>query len=952
MIKVVNNKTGQSETIEDGGLPQLLDSGEYSILKGQDLEFEDNEGQRRIVPSEQVFDAIDTGFKYIPKKQVENEARLAEAEESPFLAAGAAGLRGLTLGLSDQILAASGVTTPEQLSALKEANPIISGASEFVGATAPLFVSGGTSLGAKALAMTPAALAERAGVAVATKAAPLAGKILSKTASKVTQEVVENAVKYGAGSAVEGALYGVGNLVSEDALGNAEFNAESALAAMGSNALLGGTFGAAAGAGTAMIGVGAKGIRRQYNELRKKAAGIIDDPELKQQINAKITLDSQVDDYFKKKGVDTDELADRIELEKAAERTGVTLTPGMVGGGLAAELEGSLAKSKSIFGDLTRKEVDKTYGGLEEIKNVMLKDAADVDPVTLGVKAKEGISAKISEELEPAKYLYEDLKPVFEQTKIPEPELISYISELGEDFVNRVTGDGETWLKKLSRVETIDDLSKLRSLVGGDLRTRGLKSSEENYLRELYNKMTKLRDDAIDKNLKGKPFISKGIQIADTKNALQMADAIYKETHEKYDFLKKHLGIKSENMSGLMAKLDEMTEKDIADKILNLRNPKMADQFQTYFPEIYDLARAKRLQEIANKSMSKGQFSPATFYNNVKKLDSSDLSILFPHIKDPKQLLKDYETIVNKLPPLTNPSGAAFELALQSMFTLPYQAKEALRYMVYKSGPNGLVNQLTNMVPITGSIEKASNNSKKNISDAVDAFFKKASDVSIKAINRTITGQDMTEKDVKKIEDKIELYQKSPEEIINNFVKNNKQLYKAAPKTSEALQATIMNAASFLSSKVPRKEPSMFDDSTISRSELLKFKNYVDAVENPYKVLETIKAGYIAPEYMEAFRTVYPKMAEAVKEEFVSRLPEFKNLSEKQKANLSVVLQVDSRKAFTPRGFATLQGISSSGVKQDLAQGQPKNKIPVSAAQGLNQSNRAQSSLDKVLNRA
>jgi hypothetical protein len=952
MINVFNNKTGKPETIEDGALPQLLDSGEYSILKGQDLEFEDNEGQRRIVPSEQVYDAIDTGFKYIPKKQIENEARLAEAEESPFLAAGAAGLRGLTLGLSDQILAASGITSPEELSALKESNPIISGASEFVGAAAPLFATGGTGLGAKALAMTPAALAERAGVAAATKAAPLAGKILSKTASKVTQEVVENAVKYGAGSAVEGALYGVGNLVSEDALGNAEFNAESALAAMGSNALLGGTFGAAAGAGTAMIGVGAKGIKQQYNNLRKKAADLIDDPELKQQIAKKIQIDDKIDDYFKKNGIDQDELADRIELQQAAERLGVPLTSGMIEGGLKAELEGSLAKSKSIFGELTKKEIDKTHNSLEEIQKIMTSGAADVDPVTLGVKTKEGISAKISEELEPAKFLYQDLAPMMQQTKIPEPELISYISELGENFLNRVTGDGETWLKKLSRVETIDDLSKLRTLVRLEKSSFGLEYTKRQYLSELYDKMSKLRNDAIEINLKGKPFKNRSGQVQDTQQALALADEIYAETHQKYKFLEKHLGIKSSNMDDLIMKLEDMPEKDISDKILNLRNPKMAEKFQTYFPEIYDLARARRLQEIANKSMLKGQFSPSTFYNNVKKLDQSDLSILFPHIKNPKQLLKDYETIVNKLPPLTNPSGTAYELALQSMMTLPYQAKEALRYAVYKSGPNGLVNQLTNMVPITGSIEKASNNSKKNISDAVDAFFKKASDVSIKAINRTITGQDMTEKDVKKIEDKIELYQKSPEEIINNFVKNNKSLYKAAPKTSEALQATIMNAASFLSSKVPKKEPTMFDDATISRSELLKFKNYVDAVENPYKVLETIKAGYIAPEYMEAFRTVYPKMAEAVKEEFVARLPEFKNLSEKQKANLSVVLQVDSRKAFTPRGFSTLQGISSAGVQQDLSQGQPRSKIPVSAAQGLKQSNRAQSSLDKVLNRA
>jgi hypothetical protein len=952
MIKVLNNDSGKIEEIEDGGLPDLIDSGKVSILKGQNLEFEDDEGQRRIVPSEQIFEALDAGFKHIPQKQVQHEELVKESADQPLLAAGVSGLSGLTLGLSNQILAKSGIVSPEKLKALEEGNPIISTASEIAGGVAPIFLTGGTGLAAKVAAATPVALAERAGMAAALKAAPLTGKILSKTASRVTKEVVENAVKYGAGSAVEGSLYGLGNLINEDALGDAEFNAENALAAMGSNALLGGAFGAGAGAGVAMIGAGARGVKQQYNSLRKKAAEIIDDPELKQQINNKISLDSQVDEYFKKKGVDTDELADRIELEKAAERTGVPLTPGMREGGLKAELEGSLAKSKSIFGDMTKKEVGKTYEGLEQIKDVMLKDAADVDPVTLGSKAKEGISAKITEELEPAKYLYEDLKPIFQQTKVPEPELLSYISELGEDFLNRVTGDGETWLRKLSRVETIDDVSKLRSLVGSDLRTYGLKATEKSYLGELYDKMTKLRNDAIEQNLKGKPFVSKGVQVQDTKDALQLADSIYKTTHDKYDFLKKHLGIKSNNMDELMNKLEDLSEKDISDKILNLRNPKMADQFQTYFPEIYDLARARRLQEIANKSTLKGQFSPATFYSNVKKLDQNDLKILFPHIKDPKQLLKDYETIVNKLPPLTNPSGTAYELALQGMFTLPYQAKEALRYAVYKSGPNSVINQLTNMVPLTGAIEKAANKGKKNISDAVDAFYKKSADLSIKSINRIITGQDLGEKEVKNIEEKIELYQKSPEEIVNNFSKNNKQLYNAAPKTSEALQARVMAAAQFIASKVPKKQVTPFDDGTISRSELLKFKNYVDAVEDPYKVLETMKTGYVAPEYMEAFNAVYPKMAEAVKEEFTARLPEFKKLTEKQKAELSKILGVDARKAYSPMGFQTLQGISSQGVQKDMANTQPKqSKVSLGGAKNIEQSNRSQSGLDRVLYR-
>jgi predicted ribosome quality control (RQC) complex YloA/Tae2 family protein len=133
---------------------------------------------------------------------------------------------------------------------------------------------------------------------------------------------------------------------------------------MGSNALIGGIFGAGAGAGVAMIGAGAGSVKRQFNEIRKKAMDVIDDPDLKMDIAKKISNDEAVEEYFKKKNASQDELADKLDLEKAAERMGVPLTSGMKEGGTFAELEGSLAKSKSIFGDMTRKEVEKTYSSL------------------------------------------------------------------------------------------------------------------------------------------------------------------------------------------------------------------------------------------------------------------------------------------------------------------------------------------------------------------------------------------------------------------------------------------------------------------------------------------------------------------------------------------------------------------------------------------------------------
>jgi hypothetical protein len=187
----------------------------------------------------------------------------------------------------------------------------VSGVSEITGAIAPAFFTGGTSVGARLLAATPAALAERAGVAAATKFAPsITGKILSKTASNITKEVVDKAVKIGTGSAVEGAFFGVGDVISEDALGDAEFNAETALAGMGQGALIGGIFGAAAGGTFGMVGEGAKAIKRQYTETMKKVFSGIEDKQIQKDVLTRLSNEESAEEIMKKLGADADEVAD------------------------------------------------------------------------------------------------------------------------------------------------------------------------------------------------------------------------------------------------------------------------------------------------------------------------------------------------------------------------------------------------------------------------------------------------------------------------------------------------------------------------------------------------------------------------------------------------------------------------------------------------------------------
>ncbi len=147
----------------------------------------------------------------------------------PLKAAALGAARGLSFGVSDQALVKSGLSTQEELSEIKERNKIASLTGE-VGATiASAFVSS-----------TPVAAVSKAGLA-AEKFAEKAfmNALASEGKKSIAKEIVKKSIPKALGSAVEGAAYGAGQLVSEDALGDSTLTAENLLASAGTGALLG-----------------------------------------------------------------------------------------------------------------------------------------------------------------------------------------------------------------------------------------------------------------------------------------------------------------------------------------------------------------------------------------------------------------------------------------------------------------------------------------------------------------------------------------------------------------------------------------------------------------------------------------------------------------------------------------------------------------------------------------
>jgi hypothetical protein len=202
-----------------GDLPTLSpDAGADQVV------LVDHAGRRVTVPAAEAQDAL---ADPISRFHVQTSAEAqAQADEAKFgdrpVAAGLAGLgRGLSLGLSDVALTKTGLVAPETLHGLKEHNQGATALGDAAGTVGGLLLPG---------------LGELNAVRGVAEAGELAGR---GVATALGQGLLAKAASVGARGAVEGSLYGLGNTLSENALGETQLTAEKLASSVGVGALLG-----------------------------------------------------------------------------------------------------------------------------------------------------------------------------------------------------------------------------------------------------------------------------------------------------------------------------------------------------------------------------------------------------------------------------------------------------------------------------------------------------------------------------------------------------------------------------------------------------------------------------------------------------------------------------------------------------------------------------------------
>ena len=178
--------------------------------------------------------------------------------------------------------------------------------------------------------------------------------------------------------------------------------------------------------------------------------------------------------------------------------------------------------------------------------------------------------------------------------------------------------------------------------------------------------------------------------------------------------------------------------------------------------------------------------------------------------------------------------------------------------------------------------------------------------------------RERNESNFKRRVNNIQSVTQDPMKFMDNINQATKDIHPHAPQISQMISQKASTAASFLASKIPQHGKSGLLDSDwkFSQTEMSVFNRYYEAVKNPMKVLKQASAGTLTPEAVEAVQTVYPKLFEQMQSSIMRHLIDVKpeKISHQKKVMLSMITGQKMTGTLDPIIFGNIQ--ASYGLSQ------------------------------------
>ena len=938
MPKLVNTKTRVAENVPADQASDLFLSGSHNLPRQSRIALNDSMGNPVNVDSSEVYEALQNGYSFaddeaVRKAEVQEKYGKGLGDDLKAFAAGAA--RGITFGGSDLALTGSGLVKPETLAGLEEANPIPSTVGEVGGIVGSLAVPFATPVGAVA----------KAGRAVE---GAIASKLASETTKGIARRVIEGAAPLAVGSAVEGAFYGAGQVLSDKALGDPDLTAEKALSEIGLSVMLAGGIGGALGAASGLLPKGAskvaKGVRAAADDVDEylppiqtpanpaNLAQSID--EMKVSENARTRI---MEGLGKLK-----ENAD--EIKSAAQALDAPLLEGQISASKhIQDLDSMLITSSASPIGVARAELARD--GIEKAQKAVvdtLSDVTDQSLAEVGTSVKTSLVGKINKELEPITAMYDNLSqfgqiPVAARSLKQVARNIEHLEGIGKLSPGSAAARFQKQTaRELPNLKTIDDIKTYKKIVRAEI------TQDTKYIRgRVLEKLDNLEEAAIlkaAKDFQGVPELK------------AMMDDLVRQNSEVKSAYKAFRG-KMEELGSALGKKKIYGKQDFVDFVEDLSPEKLAtrlfakndSQFLKFFSQNFPEETAALLRyqrsQILNKA-TKGEFlDPKSVIKQVNEFSPELRKIMFT----PEQLQRiNYaKTYLDSFPKDINPSKTSYAESIKRFLTNPFSASyEAVQDFGTKklieknidmaAGESARgVRTLMGLERIgNGSANKLARGVKNALTTSTGPAYLGAKIATRDNVPRGTRKDDSAESPTKRYQSRVDNIAKLTRDansLLDTMEKSTSTLYPYAPRVTASLHASMIRAVSFLQAKLPKSPlpAKPFSAPWVpAASEIAKFDRYYNAVENPMVALTQIGDGTLTTETVEAVASVYPKLYESMSQELLTRVIDMgpQNVPYQKRLMLSLFMNQDLDESTTSQAIASNQATIMGPSQQEDSQ--------------------------------
>jgi len=967
MAELFNFKSKVFEDVPDESVSSAIQSGRFGFRRGSRIPVINLDGESGTMDATEAPKALQEGFSYDTSSMREDRRLEKEFGDGIIndMRAGALGAaRGLTFGLSDVALTETGIAEKKTLEEIKKRNPVASFSGEAGGIIIPAIFSGGASIGAK--------IATKAGTGVlaAELASKKAGQLATRAllGRKAKDSAVRTLTEKGVTGAAEAGLFGTGQLISEHAIGDAELNAESALAMMGPTVLFGGALGGGLSLTGRAINKTAAAAKSKVANAHKRFAGISDD-------NLKKTFDKRTDlvqeaksSYFGRKAKHIKAAMNDVEGDPSFGRattfgknTEVKFDPDLIEGNI---LDLRDAKQRASLG--RRLEIE----GLDkwDSDSVTMDRLATERVRQLSIAGERPILSKIKRDTQEALNEFDlvlsKTKAELKNIDLLDNAVLETISKRkGAPFKGGTLGDRH-FIKSLGATKKhFKKLTAAKQAELGDFIKRHMKNSGKGLgalgtdLDDYYMNIHRTLDDSFDGMQEAVLSSMQQVDLAQVPASKQL-------TGEKIaDYIDRTWGQKFRINGKVIPKMEKIAAEvdDFSDRMRHFKvePSEIGPPKQVPFT-VKEMRSMRKTYDSIIKDFNNQLPETRSMIRDVRFKMENDIVDLMDHLsdksgKDISKLYKDSKreyhlaSMANEILEDTMAGAAGNNLIPLTGYISASAGAQAGgiggaiaaaggRTLAKKYGDNALALVLS-------KVQNNQVNALTKTSKAVDGFFnKKTAGVKSALINATTTKYE--DKSYKEVAKEIEDFNSNVGARIEEMQQNNQLLQEAAPDTTEFLQNKIIQSSSFLMEKLPQDRSPMpeFSDWEPSRSEMDKFNRYRRAVEDPSTMLDSLEQGYMSTEEIEVLNEIYPSLKDLMEMGVVDKMATEK-LNYSQKVQLKNIFGIVTDTQLQPLNLVALQQMNMA-KRLGTQRAQPTVK-----ADKLKAAGRAQTPGDRILSK-